>query len=195
MSAQKKDWTFYPIAVMVILGIITIATGAMNSGNSANKHKEANTDKAVATEAQATPETNATAATTENTAEAKPADTASANKAPAEEVKTTEAASEAKSANAADLLRAAREAYWSKEYERSIGFYKELIALDGQPDYKGELANVHWKNNQSAEASSLYLEIAPWLAEQGRTQELVNMKLYMDLVDPKQAQQIESLLK
>lgn len=191
MSAQKKDWTFYPIAVMVILGIITIATGAMNSGNSTDKHKEANTDKAVATEAQATPEANATAATTENTAEAKPADTASANKAPAKEVKTAEA----KPANAADLLRAAREAYWSKEYERSIGFYKELIELDGQPDYKGELANVHWKNNQSAEASSLYLEIAPWLAEQGRTQELVNMKLYMDLVDPKQAQQIESLLK
>lgn len=189
MSAQKKDWTFYPIAVMVILGIITIATGAMNSGNSADKHKEANIDKAVATEAQATPEANAAAAMAENTAEAKPADTTSAAKAPAE------ATPEAKPANAADLLRAAREAYWSKEYERSIGFYKELIAQDGQPDYKGELANVHWKNNQSAEASSLYLEIAPWLAEQGRTQELVNMKLYMDLVDPKQAQQIESLLK
>lgn len=94
-----------------------------------------------------------------------------------------------------DLLLAAREAYWSGEYDRSVGFYQSLINKDNKPDYKGELANVYWKQGKSTEAVSLYAEIAPWLAEQGRMTELQSIKVYADVVDPNKGAEIGAVIK
>ncbi|TXH78404.1 MAG: hypothetical protein E6Q85_01685 [Thiothrix sp.] len=94
-----------------------------------------------------------------------------------------------------DLLLAAREAYWSGEYDRSVGFYQSLLKKDNKPDYKGELANVYWKQGKSADAVSLYAEIAPWLAEQGRVTELQSIKVYADVVDPAKAAEIGAVIK
>lgn len=136
---------------------------------------------AATTEAATAPQDNATAETAEVAA------------ASATEAATDETAQQATSA--ADLLRAAREAYWSNDYARSEGFYKELLAIEDLPEHKGELANVYWKANKANEAADLYLEIAPWLSSQGRIEELVNIKLYMDMVDPAKAKQLLDVAK
>ena len=83
-------------------------------------------------------------------------------------------------------MRAAREAFWSNDFARSEGFYQDLLSRTNDPEYKGELANVYWKQGKSAEAINLYAEIAPWLREQNRMVELSNMKAYADIVDPEQ---------
>lgn len=94
----------------------------------------------------------------------------------------------------ADLLRAAREAYWSEEFDRSVDFYNSLLEVDAQPAYKGELANVYWKQGKNQQAVDLYAEIASWMAEQGRTEELISIKVYADLVDPDKAAEIGQYL-
>ncbi|PID50111.1 MAG: hypothetical protein CR991_03210 [Proteobacteria bacterium] len=94
-----------------------------------------------------------------------------------------------------DLLLAAREAYWSDEFDRSVGFYQSLLKLDDHPAYKGELANVYWKQGKNQEAVDLYAEIAGWMAEQGRMAELMGIKVYADSVDPEKAAQIGQYLK
>lgn len=96
----------------------------------------------------------------------------------------------------ADLLRAAREAYWSNELDNAVGFYTSL--LEKKPDsldYKGELANVYWKQGNAKQAAELFTEIAPKLAAQGRVTEAFNMKLYVDMVDPELASKIDAALK
>lgn len=122
-----------------------------------------------------------------------------AGAAPAEAATATanQAAGQAVNENssAEDLLLAAREAYWSGEYDRSVSFYQSLLKKDNQPDYKGELANVYWKQGKSTEAVSLYVEIAPWLAEQGRVAELQSIKVYADVVDPTKAAEIGAAIK
>ncbi|EIJ35691.1 tetratricopeptide repeat protein [Thiothrix nivea] len=95
----------------------------------------------------------------------------------------------------ADLLRAAREAYWSNELDSAVEFYSSLLKQSPDSiDYKGELANVYWKLGDTEKASALFVEIAPKLAEQGRVTEAFNMKLYVDMVDPELAKQIDAAL-
>ncbi len=131
-------------------------------------------------------------------AAAEPAKVEVAVAAPAAEpAKVDVAAAQQASANApADLLRAAREAYWANELDRAVGLYTDL--LKQTPDsleYKGELANVYWKQGNAEQASKLFAEVAPKLAEQGRTSEALNMKLYVDMVNPELAKQIDAALK
>ncbi len=125
--------------------------------------------------------------------------TQAASASVAEQAAVGAAATDAQAVNenssAEDLLLAAREAYWSGEYDRSVGFYLSLLKKDNKPDYKGELANVFWKQGKSAEAVSLYAEIAPWLAEQGRITELQSIKVYADVVDPAKATEIGAVIK
>ncbi|OQX06683.1 MAG: hypothetical protein BWK73_30275 [Thiothrix lacustris] len=101
------------------------------------------------------------------------------------------------SANApSDLLRAAREAYWANELDRAVGLYTDLLKQTPDSlDYKGELANVYWKQGNAEQASTLFADIAPKLAAQGRTTEALNMKLYVDMVNPELAKQIDAALK
>ncbi|MEZ5476252.1 MAG: hypothetical protein R3E95_01755 [Thiolinea sp.] len=106
-----------------------------------------------------------------------------------------QAAADSQSSSPEDLLLAAREAYWSNDYERAAGFYQELLQVEDKPSHKGELANVYWKQGQSQAAVDLYVEIASWLKEQGRLSELQNIKVYTDLVDPAKGQAIGELLK
>jgi hypothetical protein len=96
----------------------------------------------------------------------------------------------------ADLLRAAREAYWANELDSAVGFYTDL--LKQSPDsleYKGELANVYWKQGNAQQAATLFADIAPEIAAQGRVTEALNMKLYVDMVNPELAKQIDAALK
>jgi hypothetical protein len=93
----------------------------------------------------------------------------------------------------ADLLRAAREAFWSNELDNAVGFYTSL--LKQSPDsveYNGELANVYWKQGNAQQAAALFADIAPQVAAQGRTTEALNMKLYVDMVDPELEKKIDA---
>ena len=147
-------------------------------------------------------ETAAPVTTTATTApEAAPAVTAAAPvatvevpSAPAAAVATPEAATApvADANSEADLLRAAREAYWSNEFDNAAGFYTSL--LKQTPDslqYKGELANVFWKQGNSQQAAALFAELAPQLQAQGRSTEANNMRLYVEMVDPALAKTIK----
>lgn len=165
--------------------------------------------QAVATEtapvaAAAAPVATETAApvTTATAPEAAPAVTAAAPvatvevpSAPAAAVVATPEAATAPVADAnseADLLRAAREAYWSNEFDNAAGFYTSL--LKQTPDslqYKGELANVFWKQGNSQQAAALFAELAPQLQAQGRSTEANNMRLYVEMVDPALAKTIK----
>ena len=148
-------------------------------------------------------ETAAPVTTTATTApEAAPAVTAAAPvatvevpSAPAVAAVATPEAATAPVADAnseADLLRAAREAYWSNEFDNAAGFYTSL--LKQTPDslqYKGELANVFWKQGNSQQAAALFAELAPQLQAQGRSTEANNMRLYVEMVDPALAKTIK----
>lgn len=154
--------------------------------------------------AAAAPVATETAApvTTATAPEAAPAVTAAAPvaaveapSAPAAAAVATPEAATAPVADAnseADLLRAAREAYWSNEFDNAAGFYTSL--LKQTPDslqYKGELANVFWKQGDSQQAAALFAELAPQLQAQGRSTEANNMRLYVEMVDPALAKTIK----
>lgn len=162
--------------------------------------------QAVATETAPVAAAAAPVATTEAAApaapEAAPSVTAAAPvaaveapSAPAAAAVATPEAATAPVADAnseADLLRAAREAYWSNEFDNAAGFYTSL--LKQTPDslqYKGELANVFWKQGNSQQAAALFAELAPQLQAQGRSTEANNMRLYVEMVDPALAKTIK----
>ncbi|MFN3785659.1 MAG: hypothetical protein ACK4RS_02350 [Thiothrix sp.] len=96
---------------------------------------------------------------------------------------------------ATDLLRAAREAYWSNELESAAELYSKLIQQAPDINHKGELANVYWKQGKAKEAAALFAEVAPQLAAQGRTTEAFNMKRYVDVVDPELGKKIGDAMK
>lgn len=95
----------------------------------------------------------------------------------------------------ANLLRAAREAYWSNDLGNAVEFYTKLIQQDPSLDNKGELANVYWMQGNAKQAAALFAEIAPQRAAQGRMSQALNMKLYVDMVDPELAKQVDAALK
>ncbi|WP_287600942.1 hypothetical protein [Thiothrix sp.] len=138
--------------------------------------------------------TEAAAPVAPEAAPAAPVAAVEAPSAPAAAVATPEAAtaSVADANSEADLLRAAREAYWSNEFDNAAGFYTSL--LKQTPDslqYKGELANVFWKQGNSQQAAALFAELAPQLQAQGRSTEANNMRLYVEMVDPALAKTIK----
>lgn len=98
-------------------------------------------------------------------------------------------------ADPTDLLRRAREALWNNDLDNAEKLYAELVKQSpNSVEYKGELANFYWKQGKAREASELFVEIAPQLIEQGRKTEVVNMKLYVDMVDPALAQRFDAVL-
>ena len=160
------------------------------------------TETAPVAAAAAPVATEAAAPVTATAPEAAPAVTAAAPvaaveapSAPAAAAVATPEAATAPVADAnseADLLRAAREAYWSNEFDNAAGFYTSL--LKQTPDslqYKGELANVFWKQGNSQQAAALFAELAPQLQAQGRSTEANNMRLYVEMVDPALAKTIK----
>ena len=184
----------HPIMLAWLLAIVAILLNFGISSKQGDEHGEvaAGHDAAqvVAGEhAQAAPAAEAAAPVVEAPAQQAAAPVV---EAPAQQA----AAPVAQATTPTDLLRAAREAYWANELDRAIALYIDV--LKQAPDsleYKGELANVYWKQGNSQQAATLFTEIAPQLAAQGRTTEALNMKLYVDMVSPELAKQIDAALK
>lgn len=171
--------------------------GAANQAAAGHEPASTTAQAAAALPATDASATQQQAAAEPATGSASVAEQAAAAPAEAATATASQVAGQAVSENssAEDLLLAAREAYWSGEYDRSVSLYQSLLKKDNQPDYKGELANVYWKQGKSTEAVTLYAEIAPWLAEQGRMAELQSIKVYADVVDPTKAAEIGAVIK
>ncbi|WP_020558945.1 hypothetical protein [Thiofilum flexile] len=165
------------------------------------------TETAAAQSNQATP-----AAPTQAVAEVKEVVTETENQSaaadtniePVDTVTTTVATTTIVMAETSDvqsLLKTARQAYWDgvksnnmAKLEEAVSWYEKLTALDANPAYKGELANVFWKMENPEKATDLYIEIGPWLKEQGRTIELINMKVYVDITNPEKGKKLGALI-
>lgn len=184
--------------------LVAKAETATEEKASATESKPVEAEKPAATESKAEEKVAAVEPVpAPPAAEAKPAEVVKADAPKVEEAAKVEAAVPASGAEApiadssseADLLRAAREAYWSSELDRSVSFYTSLLKkVPDSLQYKGELANVYWKQGDTKQASTLFTEIAPQLAAQGRMAEALNMKLYVDMVEPTLAKTIDAAL-
>jgi tetratricopeptide (TPR) repeat protein len=106
------------------------------------------------------------------------------------QVPTTTETVTAKASSEPELLRAAREAFWSKEFDNAISFYQSLLKVaPNSLQYKGELADVYWELGKTQpeaqkQAAQIYAEIAPAVAAAGNVQHALNMKMFVQLVDP-----------
>ncbi len=176
------------VKTAAVAAVATAATAVIGTGEAEAVPKSATDTTQAAAVEQAAETATEQAGTEQAVAEDEDVDTA------IQETDTTEAQM-AEVANTTDLLVAAREAYWSNDFARAAGFYQELLVRDNQPSYKGELANVYWKQGNSQEAVKLYMEIAVWLKDQGRMSELQDIKVYVDRVDPAAGQKIGELLQ
>lgn len=68
-----------------------------------------------------------------------------------------------------DLLMDARQAYWDRDYEKAIYYYRQLMDRDPEnPDYSGELGNIFYALNDYNSASQLYFRSAQLLSNQGQ---------------------------
>ncbi|MDX1697932.1 MAG: hypothetical protein R3308_06560 [Thiohalobacterales bacterium] len=90
---------------------------------------------------------------------------------PAETTTATDAdAAPAKSAY--QLLAAAREAYWLRDYAVAEQNYRAMIDLDpGNPDGYGELGNMYFSQGKWDLASAAYFEAGKRLADEGQLEQ------------------------
>lgn len=67
-----------------------------------------------------------------------------------------------------DLLIEARRAFWSKNYDKSLQLYQQLIEKEPRnADYLGELGNIYYSMNDFRMASEVYFDTANLLLDQG----------------------------
>ncbi len=79
-----------------------------------------------------------------------------------------ESVADGKPPSAPELLQAARKAFWSRDFQRSIEMYRGLIdAEPDNPDYPGELGNVYYNLNRFDRAAELFHRAGLLLVERG----------------------------
>jgi flagellar capping protein FliD len=183
----------HPLMLAWLLAIVAILLnfGLGGTANNGKLDQVASTEAATVATPTATAEVTASApaAVAAPATEVAPATTADAAAPQAQAA--ANAGEAANAASEADLLRAAREAFWSDELGNSVGFYTSLLKqVPDSLEYKGELANVYWKQGNAQQAAALFAEIAPQLATQGRMTEVHNMKAYVESVNPELAKKI-----
>lgn len=67
-----------------------------------------------------------------------------------------------------ELLAAAREAYWLRDYEKAEEYYRQLIQLEpDNPDGYGELGNMYFAQGQWEDAAASYYEAGVRMVNQG----------------------------
>jgi len=101
----------------------------------------------------------------------------------------------AQSSDAIEILIMAREAYWNEGFDESAELYMQLIKLEpNNINYKGELANVYWKQGYPKKAAELYSEIALPMIENGNSGSVANMVGFIGLFYPDRAAKIHQKL-
>jgi len=91
------------------------------------------------------------------------------------------------------LLAAAREAYWLRDYELAEGQYRKLIELQpDNPDGYGELGNMYFSQGSWEEAASAYYEAGTRLLKDGL---LVQAQQLVDVIRGLNGSQADDLAK
>jgi tetratricopeptide (TPR) repeat protein len=130
----------------------------------ASKAGKAPAETAVAT---ASPEDDRPDAAREPVPEPAPTMPQTASPAPASEPANDEALPAAGN-HEESLLQAARKAFWSRDFDRSIALYQRLIEEQpGNPDHLGELGNIYYNLNRFDRAAELFHRAGRLLVEQG----------------------------
>jgi len=95
--------------------------------------------------------------------------------------------------NGQSLLQAARKAFWSRDFDRSITLYQRLIDENpDNPDYSGELGNIYYNLNRFDRAADLFHRAGQLLVEQGdlaRARQLLPALTSLDREKGRQLQQ------
>jgi tetratricopeptide (TPR) repeat protein len=71
-----------------------------------------------------------------------------------------------------ELLAAAREAYWLRDYEGAEVFYRQLIEVEpDNPDGYGELGNMYFSQGQWEQAAAEYYEAGVRMVNEGKAEQ------------------------
>ena len=71
-----------------------------------------------------------------------------------------------------ELLAAAREAYWLRDYEGAEVFYRQLIKVEpDNPDGYGELGNMYFSQGQWEQAAAAYYEAGVRMVNEGKAEQ------------------------
>ena len=94
------------------------------------------------------------------------------------------------------LLAAAREAYWLRDYEQAEQHYRALIAMDPEnPDGYGELGNMYFSQGDWEKAATAYYEAGVRLVDQGLTDHAMQLVEVIRGLDGNQASQLEAIIR
>ena len=78
--------------------------------------------------------------------------------------------------SAYELLAAAREAYWLRDYEGAENYYRSLIQLEpDNPDWYGELGNMYFAQGQWQQSAAVYYEAGVHLLKEGQVEQARRM--------------------
>ncbi len=98
--------------------------------------------------------------------------------------------------SAEQLIIDARNAFYRRDYEASIGAYKQLIANDkGNYDAYGELGNVYFTQGNMELAAEAYYQAATILISRGDVQRAASLVGFLSSVDAEKAKKLGDLLR
>jgi len=110
--------------------------------------------------------------------------------APVDEVAETFSSSQFES-----TLIQARNAFWDRQYQQSIGYYKELLLQQpNRADLLGELGNVYYAVNQWDDSVSAYFQAAQRLIEQNKPEQARQLLPVITALDRAKADELKQLL-
>lgn len=89
------------------------------------------------------------------------------------------------------FLYLAREAYWQKEYQKSLNFYKQAIEKEpSSADLYGEVGNVHFGLKQLAPASNFYLMAGELFLKTGQDDRAKEVYDILASISPEKAEKL-----
>jgi tetratricopeptide (TPR) repeat protein len=97
--------------------------------------------------------------------------------------------------NAYQLLAAAREAYWLRDYETAESKYRELLALQpDNPDGYGELGNMYFSQGMWEQSASAYFDAGTRLVKEGQLEQARQLVDVIRGLDGSQADELNTLI-
>jgi tetratricopeptide (TPR) repeat protein len=97
--------------------------------------------------------------------------------------------------NAYQLLAAAREAYWLRDYETAESKYRELLALQpDNPDGYGELGNMYFSQGMWEQSASAYFDAGTRLVKEGQLEQARQLVDVIRGLDGTQADELNTLI-
>lgn len=97
--------------------------------------------------------------------------------------------------NAYQILAAAREAYWLRDYATAESKYRQLLALQpDNPDGYGELGNMYFSQGQWEQSAAAYFEAGTRLVKEGQLEQARQLVDVIRGLDGSQADELDALI-